>query len=468
MKEQDLFDVMNQIDDDLLKGAGETPRKSKGRALRAVLISSAALILIAALCIGGVFFLKKPNPAPEIAATVYLDVNPSVEVAVDAGKTVLSVNGINDDGKNLPFDGDLVGKTVGEAVNRLVTLIIDKGYLNGQNGMVLLSVASNDDRLANALCNELELSVNALLEEKKPDAELTAQTLEKWEQIVELNERFGVSPGKAKFILNILDRSDAYTTAQLLEYGVADLVRLSNRLGLPDGSGDIGVEEAARIALADAGLTMEDVGRTYGPDETGAVEMKIYHIAFDYEGRHYQYEIDADTGEIMSRFTGAVLLSEEDALAAAAADCGFDADGLEHSEVTYVVEKSFENEAGAIVVKNVYQVYLRDNERHAFITAIDAETGDVRFRKSIPGTLTGEELLQTLRKANSKDEGGITLIRNSNEVAHYVLTCSDGYYHCIVNRFTGEVYYTEVSNSKAEVSKNFDAQYALWKKAAAE
>ena len=63
MKEQDLFNVMNHIDDDLLKGAGETPRKSKGRALRAVLISSAALILIAALgiCIG--FALRKPAPA---------------------------------------------------------------------------------------------------------------------------------------------------------------------------------------------------------------------------------------------------------------------------------------------------------------------------------------------------------------------------------------------------------------------
>ena len=68
---------------------------------------------------------------------------------------------------------------------------------------------------------------------------------------------------------------------------------------------DIGVDKATEIALADAGLSEDDVTFTkQAPDIDDGVS--IYEIEFTSGETKYEYDIEAATGKIFSRDTDSI------------------------------------------------------------------------------------------------------------------------------------------------------------------
>ena len=185
MKDQDMFNVINDIDEDLITEAQSAPAGGASRAGTArILLLAAIALLICGLIAGSVFLLRKGSASPlqesdaetalpaketdrapaqttaqtnaqKTAATVYLDVNPSVGVAIDESKTVLDVFAANSDGEALLTGVELIGKPVGDAVGTLLTLSVRDGYLTAENNAVLLSVECEDKALGAELCSSL-------------------------------------------------------------------------------------------------------------------------------------------------------------------------------------------------------------------------------------------------------------------------------------------------------------------------
>ena len=66
-----------------------------------------------------------------------------------------------------------------------------------------------------------------------------------------------------------------------------------------NNTGDISLDKAKEIALAHAGLTSDQVNfkRTELEFDNG---VKKYEVEFYYNNREYSYEIDANTGNVLS------------------------------------------------------------------------------------------------------------------------------------------------------------------------
>jgi len=105
---------------------------------------------------------------PEVTRMV-VDINPSVEFMVDDQNKIISVTALNDDGSILIVGETFVGKTPEEAVELIVTLASETGYLVKGNveateNTVKISV-SGDSAYAEQLMKDVTEEVNGKLEE---------------------------------------------------------------------------------------------------------------------------------------------------------------------------------------------------------------------------------------------------------------------------------------------------------------
>jgi len=99
---------------------------------------AAAFVLVLAL---GLFAVYAGN-----SYTVYLDVNPSIEIEVNAFNNVSSIQALNDDAEQISDLESLVGMKFGPAVNVAIQLLLDQGYLE-EDGTVVLSITGKNGKL---------------------------------------------------------------------------------------------------------------------------------------------------------------------------------------------------------------------------------------------------------------------------------------------------------------------------------
>ena len=96
------------------------------------------IILLLALVISSISFTSCSSAKPEegCVTRMTVDINPSVEFMIDDQNKIVSVTALNDDGSILIVGEAFVGKTPEEAVEMMVTLASDTGYLVQGNAEV--------------------------------------------------------------------------------------------------------------------------------------------------------------------------------------------------------------------------------------------------------------------------------------------------------------------------------------------
>ena len=140
----------------------------------AAFIFAAAMTLLCA-CGGG-----KVAPEEGTLTRMTVDVNPSVEFMVDDENKVVSVTALNDDGSILIAGEAFVGKTPEEAVEMVVSLAAETGYLvkgnvEADENTVKISV-SGDTKYAEQLAKDVEAKAEDVL--KSFDIEGKVQQIE--------------------------------------------------------------------------------------------------------------------------------------------------------------------------------------------------------------------------------------------------------------------------------------------------
>ena len=90
-----------------------------------------------------------------------VDINPSVEFMIDDQNKIVSVTALNDDGSILIVGEAFVGKTPEEAVEMMVTLASDTGYLVQGNA----EAAENTVKILSALSDDSRAQIDALAKE---------------------------------------------------------------------------------------------------------------------------------------------------------------------------------------------------------------------------------------------------------------------------------------------------------------
>lgn len=96
------------------------------------------------------------------ASYVNLDINPDVELTIDGENKVLSVHGGNEDGLVLLYEETgIIGADIEVAIDKIIELATDMGYLNDENKVVGTSVVSTSTADENALLSKINASITA-------------------------------------------------------------------------------------------------------------------------------------------------------------------------------------------------------------------------------------------------------------------------------------------------------------------
>ena len=93
-----------------------------------------------------------------VKSYVTLEINPSVEIVLDEDNAVITINGLNDDGKMLISDEKMIGKDIEEVLDIVIEEAQACGYL-----------VSNE--VANAVQNNIKVSVSSSEESHLVDLE---------------------------------------------------------------------------------------------------------------------------------------------------------------------------------------------------------------------------------------------------------------------------------------------------------
>lgn len=186
-------------------------------------------------------------------AYVTVDINPSIELAVDNQEHVVHVHALNDEGERLLRENPLDGANVEQAVTSIANTSLEKGYLKPQ-GEVFISTSRANREMDNGmdltnLEKKLIVAVKEAISNKLP-VDVNGMVVS--EQIHYEAMMKGLSAGKYAFYLKARDQG---LSVPLDELKRDSLTVISERYGL-----DVPkiVSQMDDMEKSDQGLSMED------------------------------------------------------------------------------------------------------------------------------------------------------------------------------------------------------------------
>ncbi|MBO5712416.1 MAG: hypothetical protein J6R47_06200 [Acholeplasmatales bacterium] len=136
--------------------------------MKGILIGLFSLILT--LCLASCF--DKNN---EGASYVTLEINPGVEFVVEFNGTVSAANGLNDDGKMLVSEEELVGKDLDAAIEIVLNAAVECKYLNkGEDSKFSKDISLSVSAITDAKKSELVGSISTTIDTYVLENEINA------------------------------------------------------------------------------------------------------------------------------------------------------------------------------------------------------------------------------------------------------------------------------------------------------
>lgn len=387
-------DIKAELIDDIKKEKGRgkivklpTEKKNKNRIAGRIAAIAAALVLLigATFAVGAI--VKRPDKA---AATVMIDVNPSVELTLDKSNKVIAASAGNDDGAAVLSEMDLTGSDVKVAVNAVIGAMVRRGYLNEYANSVLISVESGDPEFGTRLRDTLGVDVREIMGENEFGYAVLCQTMEPGSSFDTMAEKYGISRSKAQLISRLVVSHPGYSFEELAALSINELGLLSGSnavsklrtFGSSSELAFIGAEQALNIALEDAGVPASEALNT-GVELDCEHGVMVYEVEFTHSGLEYDYEIDAVTGSVIKRECepsddepaapgqteqpgDPALISSQTALEIA----------LDHAGVSEKDARDIEVELDRGDGRLIYEVEFKHNGTE-YDYEIDAVTGDV-------------------------------------------------------------------------------------------
>ena len=264
-------------------------------------IGLVAAILAVALIggAGGVYYSR--NVA--VATVVSLDVNPSIELRVNASQRVLKCLALNGEAgeilSSMSGGADLEGAKLDVAVNAIVGAIVRAGYLDSLSSAILISVEDRDQSRGARLQAELVATVDGVLKTASNSAGVMSQSVTGGRELDKQAQENNISSGKAALVNQVLDLNSSLDFAELSKLSVEELRDLIH-IGAPAML--IGRDAAARIAEESAGVSGIDDYLTQFTQVDPEIDDPVpnYEVEINWGGKEYKYEIDAFTGEILT------------------------------------------------------------------------------------------------------------------------------------------------------------------------
>ena len=264
------------------------------------------------------------EPSPQIVikeTSIYLDVNPSIEIQVDENNYVIECIPGNLDGMKILENISLNGVEVDTALYAIVGAMYTNGYLNNETNSILVSVDSINETDSNFLNEISEQIANVFKDNEEMKCSIIAQKVNPDSELKGMAERHSVSIGKMHLIEKIIEKSELYTNdniVELVEMSIHELDLIYQTIngetredeiisGKPGGF--IMHNEALNYVLEYLKISSEDVKWhdvvvLYHHDESNERKM-VYLVTVILVGKEERcrYIVDCSNGKILSEET---------------------------------------------------------------------------------------------------------------------------------------------------------------------
>jgi len=169
---------------------------------------------------------------------ISVKINPEIELVANGRGRVIAAFAVNEDAEVLLADIDLVGMDAEQAVEKIVELAIEAGYIkDDSNAQLLIGVygGSKNAKACTRLCKRLMTRAQKALQKKGRGAQVKEQNLL---QFSTRAQELGVSADKAKLIERLIELDESLETNRLKKIDTQELITLFKEqacLGLGKG-----------------------------------------------------------------------------------------------------------------------------------------------------------------------------------------------------------------------------------------
>lgn len=329
-------DTFRKISENIVSASSEertvirmTEKKNSKKMKYFVSVAAACILLIAGVS-GGMYY--RDNVAVE--SIIGIDVNPGIEIEVNKNDRVIDVNAINEEGVEVLDGMDLKNTELKVAVNAIIGSMVGQGYVADENGSVLVTVQNDDTEKADEIRKEIVTDIDSALSDNNSEANIINQSVSSTDEIRKFANDNYISIGKAVFIMNIAEKDSTLDPVELSEMSITELTMLVSEKNIDisdfcDIVHDKHLSESVENAIVDTDDSVrqenEAVSNKIVVSETDAkcaaiahAKLKtsdvenitvehhaennrnLYYVEFVHNGVTYCYDIDCETGEIIS------------------------------------------------------------------------------------------------------------------------------------------------------------------------
>lgn len=188
--------------------------------LKRLAVAATVLVVCAAFSLGAYAYTTPAN-------YISLDINPSIEIGVNAFGKVASVEGINEDGDSLLLDHKLIGLPLEKAMDILVEAAADQGFIAGDGSTVIaITVETLDDEDVKELGELAANGVNLAMSNKNIIAAVYQDCSDP--QLRDEAQKLDVSPGKYKLLMLLQTLDPGLDITDYKDAKVSEIIGLAN------------------------------------------------------------------------------------------------------------------------------------------------------------------------------------------------------------------------------------------------
>lgn len=310
---------------------------------------------------------------------VSLDINPEIELTVDAKDVVISAHGANEDGQVLLYgETEIVGEDVEVAIENITDLAVDLGYLSEDNEVVQTSVSSKKHGKA----EELEGKINAKIKNKglalglniKTSAEGSFSLMREYENFLEEHPDLAETLSVKKFKLALaVSQSGEITIESAVEMTEEELIDLIK--GAHDELKDCATEnfkEARKDAkrVRDEAIELA-IANVY--DDFYTKNLVKHPLTGLYYGKLYkayktgEIVLDSINDLVETAFDAEETALDENVVNAVTAKLGISADVLKDDEGNITIES----------IEDYLDIFLKNAEENEDLDTLEDELEDI-------------------------------------------------------------------------------------------
>ncbi|MBQ8686041.1 MAG: hypothetical protein IJ514_07715 [Clostridia bacterium] len=261
--------------------------------------------------------IPETQPVATAETCVYLDVNPSLELALDKNDTVLSCTPANTDAETLLNGMKLEGLELKTALNAIVGAMYVNGYLSSEDNSMLISVDTTNENNTSDFLSYITNQVNEVFVNSEMECAIIAQAVKADEALKQRAEEQGISVGKMYLLDKMIGSMELITEediAELANMSIKDLNLMysakpddeeekpSDELISGSVNVKVGTEDALSAVLTELGKTEDEVEEArifILPSKRGETKV-VYSVTVKFynDKEIYKYEVDYQTGEL--------------------------------------------------------------------------------------------------------------------------------------------------------------------------